>query len=176
MCVTTKYRLRLIGIVGRPMQHKCPTNITKCRLTATNSSFIYLTPLLLLLSSFLAFCLLPLAACSHLSSLLHHSSPFSLPPILMINIRWVNHYNSIVASYQPSDVLFVRYEDLRNEATRVDTMRTVTDFLKVTIVLLLNYIMKQYYSLLILTLFVVVLCFLLISWIGNNTLLLLIGT
>ena len=92
------------------------------------------------------------------------------------NKMWVNHYNSIVASYQPSDVLFVRYEDLRNEATRVDTMRTVTDFLKVTIVLLLNYIMKQYYSLLILTLFVVVLCFLLISWIGNNTLLLLIGT
>ena len=67
---------------------------------------------------------------------------------------WVNHYNSIVASYQPSDVLFVRYEDLRNEATRVDTMRTVTDFLKVTIavIILLYYIINN--SLLILTLFV----------------------
>ena len=47
------------------------------------------------------------------------------------NKMWVNHYNSIVEQYKPEDVLFVRYEDLRNENTRVDTMRTVTDFLKV---------------------------------------------
>jgi hypothetical protein len=33
----------------------------------------------------------------------------------------------------PKDVLFVRYEDLKDPSTRVATMRTVTDFLKVRI-------------------------------------------
>ena len=91
--------LRSIGIAGRPMRHKCPTNTTKCgsikQSNNLSSPFRYaLIFLMLPFSFFLTFSL-------HFSFLL--SSPYPNHMIDII-IRWVNHYNSIVASYKPGDV------------------------------------------------------------------------
>ena len=36
------------------------------------------------------------------------------------HVMWSQHYTGIEAAYRPEDVLYIRYEDLKNEKIRVE--------------------------------------------------------
>lgn len=46
---------------------------------------------------------------------------------------WAYHYAAIERKLRQRDVLFLRYEDLKDKARRVDTLQKVTEFLHVSV-------------------------------------------
>lgn len=42
---------------------------------------------------------------------------------------WDQHYKNIERSYKSNDILYIRYEDLKNKTTRIAELRKVTRFL-----------------------------------------------
>jgi hypothetical protein len=47
------------------------------------------------------------------------------------NDMWSQHYHGIEKSFKQQDILYLRYEDLKNRTTRVNTLRQVANFLRV---------------------------------------------
>lgn len=49
------------------------------------------------------------------------------------NEMWSVHYRGIEEKYEPEDILYLRYEDLKSKKTRVATLKRVVDFLKIKV-------------------------------------------
>ena len=45
------------------------------------------------------------------------------------NIMWAIHHTGIEKHFSKENILYIKYEDLKNKSTRVDTMQRVVDFL-----------------------------------------------
>jgi Sulfotransferase domain len=46
---------------------------------------------------------------------------------------WASHYTGIEATFPPHDILYIRYEDLKNVSRRINVMAKVAEFLKVQV-------------------------------------------